>query len=106
MTIGHVPIRERLVRPRRQGAPISHILEGETVFPADTNAYLYFYDSNEDALAFWPLTVSGSTVVIDLDSTQWWPYRDSVRSFTVFIEYPDEPGKQHPWFEGAVVRTF
>lgn len=105
MAIGHIPVRERLVLPKRQGVPIAHVLQGEAVFPADTDAYLYLYDSSDEELAFWPLTVSGNTISIDIDSPEWWPYRQDARSFTVFVVYAAEPAKSWPWFEGAVVRT-
>lgn len=75
------------------------------MFPFNTDAYLYFYDAADSELAFWPLTVTDNRVTIDLDSAEWWPYRDTVRSFTVFIVYPSEPAKYWPWYEGSVLRT-
>lgn len=104
MAIGHVPVRERIILPKRQGVPLSHVLKGD-VFPVNTDAYLYFYDAHGDELAFWPLTVVDDTVTIDIDSAEWWPYRDTVRSFSVFVVYPSTPGKYWNWFEGSVLRT-
>ncbi len=103
MTIGHVPIRERLVFPRRQEVPLSHVLRGDDWFPADTDAYLYLYGADETELAFWPLTVTDNAITIDIND--WWAYREA-RSFTVFVVYAAEPTKFWPWFEGSTVRTF
>jgi hypothetical protein len=104
MAIGHQPIRDRLVLPRRQGVPLAHVFEAETSFPASTEAYLYLYDGNDEELAFWPLTISGDEATLDVDSEEWWPYRATARSFTVFVIYSAEPDKKWGWFEGAVLR--
>lgn len=105
MAIGHVPVRERLVLPKREGVPLAHVLEGDDAFPPDTEAFLFLYDSSDEELAFWPLTIYASTITIDVDGAEWWPYRQTARWFTVFVVYPEEPAKKWPWFDGAVVRT-
>lgn len=104
MTIGQVPIRERLVLPRRQGVPLAHVFTGDEFFPGSTTASLYLYDVEDAELVFWPLTISGSEATLDVDATEWWPYRSSARSFTVFVVYSDAPGKKWPWYEGSIVR--
>lgn len=104
MAIGHIPVRERLILPRREGVPLAHNLEGEGVFPNGTEAFLYLYDFEDNELAFWPLAVDGNTISIDVPGPDWWPYRASARSFTVMVVYPSEPAKSWPWFEGMVVR--
>lgn len=104
MTIGHVPVRDRLVLPRRQGAPLAHVFTGDELFPGGTTAALYLYDVEEAELAFWPLTISGATATLDVDGSEWWPYRSSARSFTVSVVYSDEPSKRWSWYEGSVVR--
>ena len=104
MSIGHSPIRERLVLPRREGVPISHVFTGAAAFPEDTEAYLYLYDALDEEIAFWPLEVDGADVTVDVED--WWPYRSAARSFTVFIVYADAPTKYWSWFEGAIVRTY
>lgn len=105
MALGQVPIRERLLLPKREGVPLAHVLQGAGVFPADTEAYLYLYDVEGEELAFWPLVVEGDTVSIDVTGAEWWPYRNDARSFTVFVIYAAEPTKSWPWFEGAVLRA-
>lgn len=104
MAIGHQPVRERIVLPKRQGVPLAHVLEGDEDFPFGTEAFLYLYDISDVELAFWPLTVDGADILIDIDGAEWWPYRDA-RSFTVFVVYSEEPTKKWNWFEGAVLRT-
>ena len=104
MTIGSVPIRERLVLPRRQNVPLQHVFTADASFPEGTTASVYLYDIEETALAFWPLTVSGATLTMDVDGEDWWPYRAAARSFTVFVVYPSAPTKQIAWYEGAALR--
>lgn len=104
MSIGHTPIRERLVMPRREGAPLSAVLTAPAALPEDTEAYLYFYDGNDEELAFWPLEVDGADITIDVQD--WWTYRTDAKSFTVFVVYADAPSKYWPWFEGRIVRTY
>jgi len=104
MTIGQVPIRDRLVFPRRQGVPLAHVFTGATAFPGGTTAAIYLYDASDEELAFWPLAITGADATMDVDSEEWWPYRSDARSFTVFVVYSAEPGKKWPWFEGSVVR--
>lgn len=104
MAIGHQPIRERLILPRRQGVPLVHVFEGESSFPASSEAYLYLYDGNDEELAFWPLTIDGADVTLDVDSEEWWPYRATARSFTVFVVYPSDLSKKWSWYEGSVLR--
>jgi hypothetical protein len=100
MTIGAVPIRERLILPRR-GAGLSHVLEGDTTFPTGTTATLYLYDGDDTELGFWPLTVSGADITIDIDSEDLVAVPNHC-FFTVFVTYP--AGKKLPWFEGASLR--
>lgn len=105
MTIGHQPTRDRVILPRREGVPLAHVFNFESALPAETTAYIYLYDANEEELAFWPLTVDGAEVTMDIASEEWWPYRSTARSFTVFVIYSAEPTKKWPSHEGAVLRT-
>jgi hypothetical protein len=104
VAIGQVPIRERLVLPRREGVPLAHVFTGAAAFPVGTTADLYLYDALENEIAFWPLDVDGADVTVDVED--WWTYRLDARSFSVFITYPDALSKRYAWFEGAVVRTY
>lgn len=102
MTIGHVPIRERLLLPRR-GASLTHVLEAKRQFPAGTEAQLYLYDADDNVLAFWPLAVDGHEITIDIgaEDLERIPNRCD---FTIFVVYPDSPDKRRPWYEGAALR--
>lgn len=103
MAIGSIPRRERLILPRR-GAPLEHVFTADTTFPVDTTAYLYFYDTEDEALAFFPLTVSGATITIDVDGEELAEVPNHC-GFTVFVTYPSDADKRRPWYQGAAIRS-
>jgi hypothetical protein len=104
MTIGTVPIRERLVQYRN--GPLAHVLQGKAAFPGGTTAKLYLYDKNDaSTLAFFPLTVSGTDITIDVPGGDLTAIPDHC-DFAVTVTYSATPTKEWNWYGGAFIRSW
>ena len=102
MTIGTVPIRDRMVLT--DGGPLAANLQAETIFPIGSTAFLHIYDASGAELVFWPVNVEGDTLEILIETEDLDPIRADARMFRIYVIYPTH-ARQWPWYEGPVVRS-